>query len=150
MIVTGGGKDTFTINSRVLTDFPDGDPISITFPNELVSMKIGKGGNAMMALNETGRECDVSLRILKGSGDDKFLQSLLDAMKLDFATFNLLTSEFIKRLGDGEGNITRDIYTMSGGIVTKFIETKESVEGDTEQFISVYTLKYSKAIRALM
>ncbi len=144
------GKDTTQINGRVLNAFGDGDCTVLNFPNEIVKMKIGKNGNTIYALDNTGLECDVEVRILRGSADDKFLQGLLDAYKRDPASFLLMTGQFVKRVGDGKGNISRDVYTMSGGIITKFVESKDNAEGDTEQAISKYSMKFSNANRGLM
>ena len=70
-------------------------------------------------------------------------------MQANFAGFILMTGEFIKKIGDGTGNITNDTYVMAGGIFTKQVEGKSSVEGDTEQSVSIYTLNYSNSPRAI-
>lgn len=143
------GQDTMVINGKVLNDLADGDVAALTFPNDLMSLKIGKNGNALYAFNETGEEADAELRIIRGSSDDKFLQGLLNTMKRDPASFVLITGEFVKRVGDGQGNTTRDIYTMSGGVILKNVEAKDNVEGDTDQSVSIFTMKFSNAPRSL-
>ena len=69
------GKDTIEIGGRVFVDFGDGDVVNFTYPNELVTPKTGKNGNSIYAFNETGKQVDCVLRILRGSPDDKFLTS---------------------------------------------------------------------------
>lgn len=143
------GKDTIQINDRVFDNVGDGEVATLTFPNELVGLKIGKNGNAIYALNETGKEVDFDLRVLRGSADDKFLNSLKLTMERDFAAFTTLTGEIVKRIGDGDGNVSNDTYTLSGGVFKQSIDVTSDVEGDTEQAISLYRLKFTNGARAI-
>jgi len=143
------GKDTLTLNDRVLVDFADGDVATITFSNELMTTKIGKNGNSIHSLNETGKMVNVELRIILGSEDDKFLNSLLEKMKRDAPSFSLLKGEFVKRTGDGDGNVQRIVYNLSAGVFKQGIDTKENIEGDTEQAVSIYKLDFAKATRSI-
>ena len=143
--VSLSGNDTLKINDRLLTDLGTQDVGTLNFPQELASVKTGKNGNSVYAFNESGKQCDVTLKVLRGSGDDKFLSALLNSMSNNFAGFVLLTGEFIKRMGDGNGNITSDTYIMSGGIFTKQVEAKSNTEGDIEQSMSTYMLKFANA-----
>lgn len=143
------GKDTIIINDITLADFGDGDVMTLDYPNELVSLKTGKNGNSIYNFNETGEQVDATLRILRGSPNDKALNSLLLSMKQDFPSFVLLTGQVIKRIGDGAGNINREIYNLSGGVFSQNVNTKENVEGDTEASIAVYNLKFSNAPKSI-
>lgn len=143
------GKDTIRVNGRNLNDFVDGDTAVLTFPDDLVQGKTGKNGNTIYALQNTGLRAEVVLRVLLGSPDDKFLNDLLALMKNDFPAFALLTGEFIKNVGDGKGNITQSIYTLSGGVFKKGVEVKENASGDTEQSVATYALMFSNAPRSL-
>ena len=143
------GADTVQINDRVFADFGDGDIVTITYPNELVTVKTGKNGNSIYAFNETGKQVDVEIRVLRSSPDDKFLNSIKIGMERDFAAFSLLTGEFVKRVGDGDGNVSREIYTLSGGVFSQSVDTKSNVEGDTDQSISLYRLKFTNAPKSI-
>lgn len=143
------GNDTVTINNHLFADFADGMIVDMTFPNDIASVKTGKNGNSIYGLNETGKQCEVKLRVIRGSTDDKFLNNLLAQQQANFAGFPLLIGQFIKKLGDGTGNITSDTYIMSGGVFTKIPEAKSNVEGDSEQSVAIYTLKFSNAPRVL-
>ena len=147
------GNDTITFyvgsTSRTLNDFGDGDVVSLEFPNDILGMKIGKNGNALYAINQTGRECDVTLRLVRGSNDDAFFNDLFEGMKADITTFTLMNAQFVKKVGDGRGNVTRDIYKLSGGAFDKAVPAKDNQEGDTEQAITVYTFKFANAPRTL-
>lgn len=149
MSVSLTGKDTSILDNRVLNDFGDGDVINIDFPNNLVEGKVGKNGNVLYAYNATGNQATVVIRVLRGSSDDKFLNSKLILYKQDPPSFVLMEGEFIKKVGDGKGNVTSDIYRINGGIVQKMVMGKENVEGDTEQALAIYTLLFSNADRAL-
>jgi len=58
-------------------------------------------------------------------------------------------AEFSKKIGDGQGNITSDTYIMSGGVFTKQVEAKSNVEGDSEQSVAIYTIKWSNSPRVI-
>ena len=149
MIVSLTGSDTIKINGRILNDFADGDVAHLTFPNNLVEVKTGKNGNSIYAFNNTGRQCEVALRLVRGGSDDKYMNQQLSLFKNDPADFSLLTGEFDKRVGDGVGNITTDSYTLSGGAFRKQVEVKENADGDTEQAVAIYTLIFSNAPRSI-
>ncbi len=143
------GADTIKINNRILADLADGDCIALTYPNDIANVKTGKNGNSLFALNESGKQAEVMLRLIRGSADDKFMQNLLANQQNNFAGFILMIGEFTKRVGDGAGNVTGDTYIVSSGVFSKQVEAKSNVEGDTEQSISVYHLKFANAPRAI-
>lgn len=143
------GKDTIKINNRILNDFADGDTADLVHPNKLVNVKTGKNGNSIYAYNYSGQQCEVTLRILRGSSDDKYLNNLLALFKNDPAAFSLIQGEFGKNVGNGAGGITQDIYIMSGGVFDKNVDVKENTEGDTEQAISIYHLVFSNSPRSI-
>ncbi len=143
------GADTIVINNQLLSDLAEGNCVELTFPNDIAQVKTGKNGNAVYGFNASGKQCEVKIRLIKGSNDDKFLQNLLSQQDANFASFVLMIGEFIKQIGDGKGNQTLDTYIMSGGIFTKHIEGKMNVEGEVDQSVSMYTLKFSNAPRVL-
>ena len=147
--VSISGNDTSIIDKRVLNDLADGDAITISFEGEIASLKTGKNGNSIYSLNETGKQAIVKIRVLRGSEDDKILNNRLIQQQANFAGHILISGQFIKKIGDGKGNITSDTYIMSGGIFTKQVDAKSNVEGDTEQSVSIYTIKFSNAPRAI-
>jgi hypothetical protein len=143
------GNDTVNINNHVFTDLADGNCVELTFPNDIANVKTGKNGNSIYGLNESGKQCEVKVRVLRGSADDKFLQNLLTQQQNNFAGTVLMIGQFIKKIGDGQGNVTSDTYIMSGGIFPKNVEGRMNVEGETEQSIAIYTLRFSNAPRVL-
>ncbi len=143
------GSDTITINNRIFSDLADANCLDLTYPSDIANVKTGKNGNSIYGLNETGKQCEVKIRVIRGSSDDKFLNGLLSQQQQNFSGFVLMTGSFIKRLGDGQGNVTSDTYIMSGGVFTKQIEGKTNVDGESEQSVAMYTLKFSNAPRVL-
>lgn len=143
------GNDTVTINNHIFADLADGNCVEMTFPNDISQVKTGKNGNSIYGLNESGKQCEVKMRVIRGSDDDKFMNNLLTQQQANFAGTVLMIGQFIKKLGDGLGNVTSDTYIMSGGVFTKIPEAKTNVEGDTEQSVTIYTLKFSNAPRVL-
>lgn len=147
--VAMSGNDTISVNDRILADLADQNTVELTFPNDIAAVKTGKNGNSIYGLNESGKQCEVKIRVVRGSADDKYLNNLQVQQQANYAGFPLMIAQFIKKLGDGQGNITNDTYVLSGGVFTKAVEGKSNVEGDTDQSIAVYTLKFANAPRAI-
>lgn len=139
------GNDTLTLWNRVFADFADGDISTLTFPNNTMELKTGKNKNTVYAKNETGYNAELVLRVIKASPDDLFLRQKLSELDADVASFVLADGEFVKRTGDGQGNTSREVYTLKGGAFTKQPDVKENVEGDTEQAVTIYTMKFASA-----
>lgn len=142
------GDDTLTLADRVFTDFADADNSTITFANNVMEVKTGKNNNTIYARNATGDNADMVLRLIRGSSDDRFLQSKLATMLGDVASTQLFNGEFVKRLGDGQGAVVRDVYNLAGGVISKKVEGKFNSDGDIEQGVAVYNLKFANAVRS--
>lgn len=143
------GSDIVNINDRIFNDFADGEIAALTYPNDIAAVKTGKNGNSIYSYNATGKQCDFMIRLIRGSADDKFVNGLLTLQQTNFAGTILMIGEFVKNLGDGAGNILQDTYVMSGGIFVKQVDGKSSAEGDTEQSVAIYHIKFSNAPRVL-
>lgn len=143
------GNDTVSINGTVLTDLATGNCVELTFPNDIANVKTGKNGNSIYGLNETGKQCESKFMVIRGGQTDKFLLGLLAQQQANFAGFPLMIGQFIKKIGDGLGNITSDTYILSGGIFVKIPEAKTNVEGEPDQSMALYTMKWSNAPRIL-
>lgn len=143
------GSDTIIINTRPLVDLADGNCGELDFPTEIATVKTGKNGNAIYGLNEAGKQATLKLRVIRGSADDKFLNSLLAQQQSNFAGTVLMIGQFIKKVGDGLGNIASDQYISQGGVFSKLIPAKTNVEGDSEQSVAMYEIKFSQAVRVI-
>lgn len=137
------GDDTLTLNNRVFTDFATDDFSTITFDNNLSELKTGKNQNTIFAKNETGNNATLNIRLMKGSSDDRYLQGIISADERDYVGSGLINGEFVKRLGDGESNIIREVATLLGGKIQKKVPTKGNSSGDIEQGVSVYVVMFA-------
>jgi len=143
------GADVIQINGRILNDLGDQNPVELSFQNDMFTVKTGKNGNTIYAMNNMGLQAECKIRVLIGSDDDKFLTSLFQSSVNDLSSFILLTGQFSKRVGDGQGNISTVIYQMSGGIIKKGIAAKTAAEGDAEQSISEYMITFGNAPKSI-
>jgi hypothetical protein len=149
MTVSLTGSDVIIINANVLSDLADQDIADLTFPNDIAQAKTGKNGNSIYALNESGRQADFKIRLIRGSGDDKFMNALLALQLANFAAFPLMQGQFTKNVGDGTGNVTQDTYVLSGGIFVKVPAAKSNTEGNTDQSVVMYEMKFTNAPRTI-
>lgn len=141
--------DTLTLNGNVFADQAYGDISRITFPNELINLKTGKNGNTVYAQNAAGFNASLELRLMRGSSDDQFMNALILAPGVSFPSQTLLSGTFVKSLGDGQGNVLSDTYTLGGGVISKEVDGKENVDGDTDQAVAVYMVKFASATRVI-
>jgi len=143
------GRDVIVINGNVITALANGEPIVLSFDTPIGQMKVSKDGNAIYAMQYSGQVVKVTLKVLRGSFDDQNLNSLLQDWIADPSSFNLMTGSFIKRIGDGQGNILSDVYQLAGGIFENIPGAKTSVEGDTEQSVTEYKMLFRNNIRII-
>lgn len=148
-LVSLTGSDVVQINGTILTALADGNPVELTFPNDLVNVKASKNGNILYAFNNMGAITECKLRLLVGSSDDKMMNSLLASESTNFSSLILSTGYFVKRVGDGQGNIANVVYQMSGGLVKKNPEAKTAAEGDTDQSVVEYIIIFGNSTRAV-
>jgi len=149
MTIALTGNDSIIIDGLPLVDLANGDVGTLTFPNDLTSATTGKNGNSIIAINETGKIAELSIRVLRGSSDDKTLNSKMKTMEADLPSFTLLTGSIVKRIGDGISNVVEDTYALSGGTFSKRVETTSNVEGDIEQGVSIYNIRFTNSSRNL-
>ncbi len=143
------GKDTISINNIPLTDFADGDIGSIELPNNLFTMQTGKNGNTIFALDESGQNATLTIRVLMSSNDDKRLNGLIPKSE-NFAETILLTGAVVKQVGDGQGNVSYNTYTLAGGAISKKPDIKTNVNGDTQQAVVTYVIMFANGNRSIV
>ena len=148
-VFTVTSNDTITLNGHVFNDMAYDDVTTVTFPNQLMTRKTGKNGNTIIAQNANGLNADVKIRLMRGSADDQYMQGLIDAQPTDFPSTTLLAGTFVKRLGDGQSNVSSDIYVLAGGTISKIPDGKENVAGDTEQGVVVYEMIFASGNRTI-
>lgn len=149
MSVALTGNDAAVTDGQVFNDFADGDTVVIDFANNVVETKKGKNGNAIYAANAQGELATATYRLIAGSKDDKYMNSRLAEYRNDSAGFVLMAGEFTKRVGDGSGNVTNITYNLEGGVIQKIPGTKENIEGDTEQAVSIWVVAFARGKRTV-
>ena len=147
--VSLSGADTVQIDDRILGDLATQDPATLEYPNDMATVKQGKNGNVIYALNNMGFLAELKLRVLLGGADDKFLNSRMIEERASFSDFILLTGVFTKRVGDGKGGINQVVYQCSGGVIKRQPNAKTSAEGDAEQSVVEYTVTFGDASRSI-
>lgn len=143
------GNDNFILNDHVINELTDGSTIELAYQNDRVGVSTGKNGNTIFAENKTGLNAVVTLRVIRGGKDDKFLNGLSIQQDKDLPAFSLINGSFTKRIGDGSGNVHFDNYVLLGGAFQRFPDVQENLVGETEQGTVVYTIIFAKAQRAL-
>lgn len=140
--VTLTGTDTLQIDDRIIADHADGDYGKLEYPEDIATVKRSKNGNTVYGFNESGYTCELTLRVLVASADDKWLTSRLTEQKNDPAAFILLNGTVNKRVGDGKGGTSTKVYQCSGGVFKKQPGSTSNAEGSVEQSVSVWTIKF--------
>lgn len=143
------GNDTVMLNERVIKDMADGSIVEIAYQNDRVGVTTGKNDNTVYSENRTGSNAVLTLRVIRGSADDRWLNGLSIEQNKDLPSFSLLRGAFTKRVGNGYGVITYDNYILIGGAFQRYPDTQENLQGETEQGTTVYTIIFSKAERSL-
>lgn len=143
------GDDSIIINDIPLRDFANNDIGTLDLPNNLFEMATGKNGNTIFALDESGNNATLTVRLLMSSADDKRLNGMIP--KSDgFAQTILVTGSVVKQIGDGQGNVSYNTYVLAGGMVQKKPSIKSNVNGDSEQGVTEYTIQFAEANRAIL
>ena len=143
------GDDTIIINDIPLNDFADGDIGSLSLPNNIFDMQTGKNGNTIFALDESGNNATLTVRVLMSSNDDKRLNGMIPKSK-GFAQSVLATGSVVKQVGDGQGNVSYNTYLLAGGMVQKKPDVKSNVNGDASQAVIEYVIQFAEANRAIL
>lgn len=143
------GDDSIIINDIPLNDFADGDIGSLSLPNNIFDMQTGKNGNTIFALDESGNNATLTVRVLMSSNDDKRLNGMIPKSK-GFAQSVLATGSVVKQVGDGQGNVSYNTYLLAGGMVQKKPDVKSNVNGDAQQAVVEYIIVFAEANRAIL
>jgi len=132
---------TFTLNERRFTDFMEGDKISIEFPNPVSSKRRGLEGNYNASKTSNGGEANITVNLLKASGDDSFLNDALN-QELPVVLTGSFQASFVR---DGSAGI--DSYELQGGtITTRPTQVDNSLEGND---LMAYVINFALVRRSV-
>ena len=144
------GKDTIAVDSMPMVNLGSGDVFVAEFPNDVSSVEIGKNGNIVAALNQQGQKCEVTIKCLRGSPEDIYLNSREQQWNVDPSNFVSYTGNFVKRLGDGTGATVGDNIIAAFGVPKKNPGMKENTSGDPAQAQVEHYITFGQAIRAII
>ncbi len=149
-IVSITGQDIIQIGTKpILVGLADGDAGVLSFDNNIAEGKLGKNGNGIVVPNSTGRSATLTVRLLKGSSGDKYLNGEMNKYQLQTASYTLLNGQITHLVGDGKSNLNAVVYTLSGGFVQKVPNDTVSSEGNTEVAVTEWTLFFLRADRSV-
>lgn len=143
------GSDVLTIDDRLITDQLTGKVVEVRYPNNIANIDTGKDGNSVITKIANGQNAEATVRVMVGGETDQYLSLRLSQFKEDPASFVSLKAKFTKRTGDGQGNITKTTWDLTGGAIMKLVEGEEDTTGDVEQTVAVYNLKFSNGTRTI-
>lgn len=143
------GNDSLIINNNVINDLSDNSTIELSFDNDIIGTQTGKNDNTIISDDRQGSNATLTLRVIRGSKNDRWLNGLYVQQRRDLPSFTLMNGSFTKRIGDGLGNVHFDNYVLLGGAFRRAVDTQENNNGDTEQGSSVYTIFFSKVERSI-
>jgi hypothetical protein len=132
--------DTLQINNQVISTFANNDCGKVTFPNELVEIDVGKNGNVLAAINFKGFICDFEIRLVMGASDDQYLNGLLNQFMSGSPSFN--TGFFTKNFVDANSNVVSASISVQGGFIQKAPEMIISANGNIEQTVALWKLRF--------
>lgn len=132
------GADTSIVFGRNLTNFGKGDVVKCDYPGDFVKVEQGKNGNTIYALDNSGLLAKLTIKLLRGSPDDRFMSAIVAAAAADLPTFDLGIGTFVKRIGQGNGQVVYDTYVLAGVCPTKKQPASENTDGDPEQAQVMY------------
>ena len=132
------GNDAIVFSGVPLTDFGDGDVLTIDWGSDISTTRVGKNGNVINARNAEGDLADVVIKVLRGSDDDIMLNAIEAAYSGNPPAFVCPAMTATKMVGDGTGNIVRDSYALAFLTPKRHVNMKENVSGDTEQALAVH------------
>ena len=133
----------------VLSDFAEGTVAELSAPNELSNITTGYNGNSLAAHNEPGRQRELTLRLIKGSSDDKRFNTFYNLWKNRDLRFRPLSMTFTKNVGHADGTITEDKVSCYAGFPAAQPTQMSDVAGNIEQVVSVYTIKFGNSERSM-
>lgn len=143
------GKDTIIVNDYmgefVLSDLADGVCAELVANNDLSSTSTGFNGNSLGAHNEPGRQRELTLRLVKGSEDEKRLNKSYNFWKQRNPLFRPFTMKFIKRVEHGDGNATEDTVKCYFGLPSGQPGHTADTTGNTDQVVAVYMIRFGNS-----
>lgn len=140
-ILYDAANTTVTLNGKVFTDLAQGDAVKIEFPNDKSSKTKGINKSSVIKKRMDGDEAKVTIKVLKASSDDVFLNTMLNQDGLIIINGSIKTN-FTR---DNTSGI--DSYALENGtIVGHPADTKNNVDGEE---VMEYVINFVSALRMI-
>lgn len=133
----------------ILSDLADGTVAELSAPNELSTVTTGYNGNSLGSHNEPGRQRECTLRVVKGSNDDKRLNKNYNLWKNRDNRFRPFDMTFTKNVAHADGSVTHDTVECFFGFPSGQPVQMQDTAGNTEQVVSVYMLRFGNSERSM-
>lgn len=133
----------------VLSDLADGTVAELSAPNDLSTTTTGYNGNSLGSHNEPGRQRECTLRVVKGSNDDKRLNKNYNLWKNRDMRFRPLKMTFTKNVAHSDGSLTKDTVECYFGLPSGQPVQMQDTAGNTEQVVSVYMIRFGNSERSM-
>lgn len=147
------GQDVIEIEDQdgkfTLSDFADGVVAELVAPNDAASLTTGYNGNCLGAHNESGRQRQCTLRVVKASNDDKRINKIYTLWQNRDRRFKPLKGWFTKNVTHADGSVTQDTVTCFFGLPQGKPTQQTDTAGGTDQVVSVYTVMFGNSERSL-
>lgn len=137
------GTDTVIIDDRPITDLFDGTFATLTYPNDIASGINGFDNNTAVVSLPAGEKAQLTLRLLAGNDDDKYLNQRFNQWKNNKATFVALSGTLVKHFGDGTGQTTNKRQELINGYFLRKVDTEMDAGGGSNQTTSTYILEFA-------
>ena len=142
------GNGTVILKDKLITDFVTGDCVRLDFDGDVTNFDMGKTKSAVIAFDANGLKCHMTIRVVTGGKDDKFLREELDKYVQDPPAYALITGSVVGRFGDGVdkgdgyGTIRELQFKLAGGHPKKLVPYYENASGDTNQVITTFEFNF--------
>lgn len=143
------GNDSIEIDGKLINDCANGKVVEVRFPNNISNSDKGKDNNSMITYIANGDICEVTIRVLVGGKTDQYLNLRKAQWKKDSPSFVRLEGKFVKRVGDGTGSTKKITYNLKNGVFMKHVETETDTNGDIEQTVAVYQIRFTEGDRTI-
>jgi len=123
---------------RVFSDFANGNFLGLEFGNQISTREMGRGGS-VISYNSNKKQATLTVRLIKGSPDDVFLNGVLSDYDRSPETFVLFAGSISMMLGDGTGSSTTENFLLTEGSFINQPNFTTDTGGDAESGVSVWT-----------
>lgn len=146
-ITAVAGKDVLIINGQIFTGLADGDAIKCEPQGPISQYKVSKDGNTIIALQYSGIVVKLTVRLVRTCFDDQTLNGLLQQWIGNPTGFSTMAGSYVKRIGDGKGNVINEVYQLAGGVFEAIPAGHTNTDGSLEQNVTVYTMFFRNDAR---